>query len=431
MFNIFKKKPVNIDKCQIVGLSISDIWQNGDPMSTGSYNVEAAKKISAVRACVRVIAECCAMLPLFVYERVELGKEKAVEHPLYTLLHDRPNRYQTSYEWRDQLLSDCLYYGNAFCVKKYKSGVQFGRSQVIDQLIPLSPVCPDASMSGDGSLVFTLEDYDGKRKQYRQSELFWIKGLPKTADYLGEPPLQNAGDTVDTAANANRYSASLFESGGGKRVALVLPEGVYLKPEDEARLRQQWDAAYRGNARTAVLSGGIKAEQVGMTADEAQCLDSTKFLVSEIARLFRVPPHLIGDLERATFSNISEQDLAFAKYTLAPWLKRFEESVQRDLIQDDKFMAEHEMMAFLQADPVKRAAWYTSLKQQGIATTNEIRPLENLNKHPDGDVLWQPVNMVPAGTDIMAIQKEQADAKQADKQSGDSSKEKSSNMDTN
>ncbi len=94
-------------------------------------------------------------------------------------------------------------------------------------------------------------------------------------------------------------------------------------------------------------------------------------------------------------------------------------------------MAEHEMMAFLQADPVKRAAWYTSLKQQGIATTNEIRPLENLNKHPDGDVLWQPVNMVPAGTDIMAIQKEQADAKQADKQSGDSSKEKSSNMDTN
>lgn len=425
MFNIFKKKPtINIDKSRIVGLTLSDIWQSGDPIGVGSYNVESAKKISAVRACVRVIAECCAMLPLFVYERVEAGKEKAVEHPLYTLLHDRPNRYQTSYEWRDQLVSDCLYYGNAFCLKKYKSGFSQGRSQVIDQLIPLSPVGPEARLNADGTLSITVADYDGKRKEYRQSELFWIKGLPRTASYLGDPVLQDSSDTVNAAANANRYSASLFESGGGKRVALVLPEGVFLTPEDEARLRSQWDAAYRGNAKTAVLSGGIKAEQVGMTADEAQCLDSTKFLVSEIARLFRVPPHLIGDLERATFSNISEQDLAFAKYTLAPWLKRFEESIQRDLIQEDRFMAEHEMMAFLQADPVKRAAWYTSLKQQGIATTNEIRPLENLNKHPDGDVLWQPVNMVPAGTDIMAVKQPQPDG------TDDTSKEKSSNSET-
>ena len=383
---------------RLFNLTYQQVWLSGEnPIRNKGYNVTTAESVATIAGCVSVLSELVAVLPLFVYERSGDNRSKAKDHPLYKVLHDRPNSWQTSFEWRQGGMRDLIYHGNFICEVVRKNR----------EVVSLEPLKPQFSVKREGEfLLYEVENFEGKKQWLTSKEVFHVRAVP-THGYDADSPLKNAGKTIDLAVKAEDYSASVFDSGGTKRVALELPPGVKLEPDAREELSRAFDKTHGASAKTAVLEGGMKPTVIGMDPDSTQYIECRKYQSIELCRILRIPPHMVADLDRATFSNISHQDLMLIKYTLWPWLERWEQAISRDLISDtDKYYSEFELKGLLKADPVSRAAFYRTLKQQGIATTNELRPYENMDSIEGGDELWRPVNMALAGEPINEEQTE-------------------------
>ncbi|MCP4569992.1 MAG: phage portal protein [FCB group bacterium] len=377
-------------------LTYKGVWLSGEtPVGNYNYSPATAMRIPAVNACVRVLSESVAVLPLFMYKRTNAGKQQTTKHQLYKLLHDRPNAWQTSFEWRLTMMQDVLLWGNALCeIVTRNSGAT---------IASLEPLKPDFEVKLiDGKLFYTVENYNNQRGNLSAENVFHIRGLGNHG-YKGISPLEYAGRTLGLAEKAEQYSESVFDHGGGKRVAIKVPGAI--SSEDESRLRKDWSSHYKNNAKAAIINGGMEIGEVGTDPESTQYIDARKFQINEIARIFRLPPHLIGDLERATFSNIIQQDLEYLKYALWPWLERWEQAIQRDLISDkQKYYAEFDLKGLLRADPESRAKWYHTMRLDGLMTANEIRGIENMNPAKEGgDDLWRPVNMGVVGEENVEL----------------------------
>lgn len=348
---------------------------------------ESALRATVVLACVRVLSASVAGLPLHLYRRLSGGgKELARDNPLYRVLHSTPNDWQTSYEWRETLMLHLLTHGNAFCEIRGA-----GESR---QLIPLHPSRMRVERLENGRLRYTYREDRGSSTVYSQDAIMHLRWLSDDG-VNGMVPVEIAGDAIGLARALEIHGATFF--GNGARPGLVLTTDQMLSPEAAENTRSQWERAHRGpdrSHRVAVLQGGLKIDAYGGNNQESQFLETRRFQVEEICgRIYGVPPHLIGDLSRSSFSNIEQQSLDYVQNGLMPWLRRFESAITRDLLTDDETFAEFDVRGALRADAAGRSAFYNTMASLGVFSVNEIRSFENLNPVDGGDIRVVPLNM--------------------------------------
>ncbi len=368
----------------------------GSSAAGKQVNARTAIQVSTVYACVRVIAETVASLPLNLYQDTDSGSEKAQKHPLYRLLHDEPNSEMTSFVLRETLLSHLLLWGNAYC-----QIVRNGRGQVI-ALYPLLPDRMTVDRNAKGDLTYTYATTEGREVMVPPMNILHIPGMGFDG-VIGYSPVALERNAIGLGMAAEEYGSRFFSNG-------ATPSGVLTHPntvKNPSALRQSWNAAYGGTSnsgRVAILEEGLKFERISMPNNEAQFLETRKFQVSEICRIFRVPPHLVGDLEHATFSNIEHQSISFGMHTIRPWLVRIEQSMNRALLSDSekgRFFVRFNMDGLLRGAYKERMEGYAIARQNGWMSANDIRELENMNPIPSsegGDAYMVNGNMIPITT---------------------------------
>jgi HK97 family phage portal protein len=348
---------------------------------------ETALRSTVVLACVRVLSSSVAGLPLHLYRRLPNGgKEIAREVPLYRILHERPNGWQTSYEWREQIMLHLLTHGQAF--------VEIAGAGPATQLIVLHPSRMQVERIENGRLRYRYREDRGTETIYSQDAIMHLRWLSDDG-VNGMVPVELARDAIGLARACEIHGASYF--GNGARPGVVLSTDSTISAEAAEALRNGWERMHRGSERshrTAVLQGGLKPIELGGgNMQESQFLETRRFAVEEICRIYGVPPHLVGDLTRSSFSNIEQQSLDFVTNGLMPWLRRIESAIARDLITDDSLFAEFDTRGLLRADAAGRSAYFNTLWNLGVASVNEIRAWENMNPVEGGDVRFVQLNM--------------------------------------
>ena len=365
----------------------------GGTTSGKAVNERTAMQTSAVYACVRILAESVAGLPLHVYERTAGGnKATKPSHPLYRLLHDEPNREMTSFVFRETLMSHLLLWGNA-----YAQIIRDGRGVPI-ALYPLLPDRVSVDRNNNGEIVYTYQSDKGQVK-LRHENVLHIPGLGFDG-LIGYSPIAMAKNSIGMALATEEYGATFFANGANPGGVLEHP-GV-IKPEQADRLRESWQSQFGGaNAhKVAVLEEGLKFHQMSIPPEQAQFLETRKFQINEIARIFRVPPHMVGDLEKSSFSNIEQQSLEFVKYTLDPWVVRWEQSLQQALIlpsEKTTIFIKFNLDGLLRGDYQSRMQGYSTGIQNGFMSVNDVRSLEDMNllaAEEGGDLHFVNGNMV-------------------------------------
>lgn len=351
----------------------------GRTTSGKTVNERTALQTTAVYACVRILSETIASLPLHVYRYTEGGKAKDTEHVLYTLLHDEPNPDMTSFVFRETLMSHLLIWGNAY------SQIIRDRSGQVIGLYPLLPDQMSVHRSEKGKLFYVYNRYEEDNPNFQekgsivlsQEEVLHIPGLGFDG-LIGYSPIALAKNAVGMTLACEEYGASFFGNGAN-------PGGVLEHPgilKDPGKVRDSWNAVYQGtrNAhKVAVLEEGMSYKQIGIPPEEAQFLETRKFQINEIARLFRIPPHMVGDLEKSSFSNIEQQSLEFVKYTLDPWVVRFEQALKKSLLLPEEkktHFIKFNVDGLLRGDYQSRMNGYAIGRQNGWLSTNDIRELE-------------------------------------------------------
>lgn len=380
-FGQARDKPV--DKAADAGYS----FLFGRTTSGKPVNERTAMQTTAVYACVRILAEAVASLPLHVYEYQDDGGKKLVhDHPLYYLLHDEPNPEMTSFVFRETLMSHLLIWGNA-----YAQIIRDGAGRVLG-LYPLLPDKMDVQRDDRGNIYYVYSrnsDENPMFKEYgdirlKAEDVLHIPGLGFDG-LIGYSPIAMAKNAVGMTLACEKYGASFFANGAN-------PGGVLEHPgvlKDPSKVRESWNSVYRGvnNAhKIAVLEEGMKYQQIGIPPEEAQFLETRKFQINEIARLYRIPPHMVGDLDKSSFSNIEQQSLEFVKYTLDPWVIRWEQSLQRSLLlpgEKGKYFIKLNVDGLLRGDYQSRMNGYAVGRQNGWFSANDIREMENMNPIPD------------------------------------------------
>ena len=358
----------------------------GNTSAGKPVNEHTAMQMTAVYSCVRILSETLAGLPLHVYRYNDSGgKEKYLKHPLYKLLHDEPNPEMTSFAFRETLMSHLLLWGNA-----YAQIIRNARGEVI-ALYPLMPNKMTVDRDSKGRLFYlysrTSDDAptlgDDNQVYLAPSEVLHIPGLGFDG-LIGYSPIAMAKNAVGLAIATEEYGAKFFANGAA-------PGGVLEHPgtiKDPQKVKESWNAAYQGSQnahRVAVLEEGMKYQPIGISPEQAQFLETRKFQINEIARIFRVPPHMLADLEKSSFSNIEQQSLEFVKYTLDPWVVRWEQSMCRALLMESEkpiVFIKFNVDGLLRGDYVSRMSGYATARQNGWMSANDIRELENLDRIP-------------------------------------------------
>ncbi|MBR5990525.1 MAG: phage portal protein, partial [Bacilli bacterium] len=373
----------------------------GSSSAGKNVNERSAMQMSAVYACVRILSEAIAELPLHLYEYEDNGnKTKAIKNPLYYLLHDEPNPEMTSFLFRETLMTHLLLWGNA-----YAQIIRNGKGDVI-ALYPLMPNKMAVDRDENGTLYYqyskSVEEGKAKDAGYvylKKEDVLHIPGLGFDG-LVGYSPIAMAKNAIGLAIATEEYGSKFFAHGAA-------PSGVLEHPgtiKDPARLRENWNATFGGSGnsgKVAVLEEGMKYTPISISPEQAQFLETRKFQINEIARIFRVPPHMVGDLEKSSFSNIEQQSLEFVKYTLEPWVVRWEQSLAKALLSKEekkKLFFKFNLEGLLRGDYQSRMQGYAIGIQNGFMSPNDVRSLENLDLIPDesgGNTYMVNGNMLP------------------------------------
>ena len=359
----------------------------------------SAMQMTAVYACVRILSEAIAGLPLHLYRyNGDGGKEKAVTHPLYLLLHDEPNPEMSSFVFRETLMTHLLLWGNA-----YAQVIRNGKGEVI-ALYPLMPNRMTVDRDSQGQLYYSYQmsnsdapTMPGGTVILNPSDVLHVPGLGFDG-LVGYSPIAMAKNAIGLAIATEEYGARFFANGATPGGILEYP-GVIKDPD---RVRESWNKGFGGSqnaGKVAILEQGMKYTPIA--PEQAQFLETRKFQINEIARIFRVPPHMVGDLEKSSFSNIEQQSLEFVKYTLDPWVVRWEQSIQRTLLtaeEKKQYFVKFNLEGLLRGDYKSRMEGYAAGINNGFMSVNDVRRLEDWDLVPDtlgGNLHMVNGNMVP------------------------------------
>lgn len=381
---------------------ISAFWADAQALASGvRVNATTALNCAAVLAAVLVLSQDIAKLPLLIYRRLPNGgREVATDHELWPLLAYRPNPYQSRFTFREQSQAQLLLRGNCYLLKARD------RKSKVAALIPVHPDRVTL-MIGGGQPYYQVTRNGNRVEDYylqaapavlSQEDVLHVPGL--SLDGVGGVSvLHYARETIGLALATEQYGAKLF--GQGARPSGTLTHPGKLSPESAGRLRDSWNSAYSGIAnagKVAVLEEGMKFEALALSNEDAQFLASRQFSVIEIARIFRLPPHKLMDLGRATWSNIEQMSLEYVTDSLMPWLERWEAALENGLLADDErdqYFIEHDISRLLRGDSTSRANYIKNMFYTGALSVNEVRSLEGRNPVVGGDRRYMPVNLAP------------------------------------
>lgn len=373
----------------------------GGSASGKQVNERTSMQMTAVYSCVRILSEAVASLPLNVYRYTDTGgKEKAFDHPLYRLLHDEPNPEMSSFIFRETLMTHLLLWGNA-----YAQIIRNGKGEVI-ALYPLMPDRMTVDRDSNGRLYYKYRKSNDDAPTMESgvvslapSDVLHVPGLGFDG-LVGYSPIAMAKNAIGLAIAAEEYGSKFYANGAA-------PSGVLEHPgtlKDPTRVRDSWNSTFGGSSnshKVAVLEEGMKYTPISISPNEAQFLETRKFQINEIARIFRVPPHMVGDLEKSSFSNIEQQSLEFVKYTLDPWVIRWEQALYRTLLSEEEkktYFFKFNVEGLLRGDYQSRMQGYATARQNGWMSANDIRELEDLDRIPaelGGDLYLINGNMLP------------------------------------
>jgi HK97 family phage portal protein len=379
-----------------------DYWYHNLGVTTATglrISPESALRVAAVFACTRVVSETVASCPAIVYRRLPNGgKERALDHPLYKILHYKPNQWQTAFEWAEMMQAHLELRGNAFSV------IVPGPNGAVDSLVPIHPDRVNVYRLPNGKLKYQVRSfYNAEVDNYAQEEMFHLRGM--SADGLvGMSTVAVGAETIACGLATQEHAGRFFQNGS-------TPSGVFTAPkalsdEQYARYKKSIHDAHSGenSHRAMVLEEGMTWQSIGINNKDSQFLEAREFSRSDIASMWRVPPHKIGDLSRATFSNIEQQNIEFATDCIRPRLVRFERRIHNDLIDPldlgdgYEYFCQFDMDAQLRGDMKSRYDSYAVGRQWGWLSANDICSMENRNPLPaGGDEYLRPLNMVDAG----------------------------------
>ena len=367
----------------------------GGATNSGTHvSPETAMRCASVYACVRVLSEDVSQLPFNICQhRRDGGSDVLYDHPLYRLVHNAPNDWQTSFEFREMMMGHLLLRGNAYA---FINWIGRGESARVAELLPLHPDSVAVNQKPDFSLWYNVTLGDKVKTNVPASNILHLRGLSLNG-YQGLTPIGYMRESIGLALATEKFGAQLFKNGA--RPGGLLKHPGKISKEAAARLKEAWTEAYTGdNAhKTAVLEEGMEWQSIGLTSEDSQFLETRRFQRSEIAAIFRVPPHKIGDLDRATFSNIEHQSMEYVSSSLMPWLVRFEQSYWRDLLtraeQNRGLYFNFVPEGLLRGDLLARYQAYQMGITNGILNPNEARAKENMNPREGGDEYLKPMNM--------------------------------------
>ena len=396
-----RKKSRDAPKVEDRTVGSSFTFFMGNSSSGKTVTERSAMQMTAVYACVRILSEAVAGLPLHFYRYKEDGsKEKAIDSNLYHLLHDEPNPEMSSFVFRETLMTHLLLWGNA-----YAQIIRNGKGEII-ALYPLMPNKMSVDRDENGKLYYAYTRSDcepntmnGSSVVLEPKDVLHIPGLGFDG-LVGYSPIAMAKNAIGLAIATEEFGSKFFANGAA-------PSGVLEHPgtiKDPTRVREAWQSQFGGSGnsgKVAVLEEGMKYTPISISPEQAQFLETRKFQINEIARIFRVPPHMVGDLEKSSFSNIEQQSLEFVKYTLDPWVVRWEQSLSRSLLSEDekkRYFFKFNLEGLLRGDYQSRMNGYAIARQNGWMSANDIRELEDLDKlspEQGGDLYLVNGNMLP------------------------------------
>lgn len=358
--------------------------------------VEGALSVASVLSAFTILMEDTASLPLITYRRLKRGKERDYESPYYALLHDMPNPEHTSMVYREFIMGHLLGWGNHFSQKIWD------RRGVLRELWPLRPDRMKVFRE-NGERKYLYTELNGNKRAFRQEEIWHVPAFGFDG-LIGYSRITLARNAIGLSIAAEKFGSKFFQNGAVPGLAIKHP-GT-LGDEGFKHLTESWNANHSGidNAhKPAVLEEGMSIEKIGIPPDDAQFIETRRFQLGEIARMFRVPPHMLGDVERTTSwgSGIEQQELGYLSHTLRPWLKRIEQGAHKDLLLESErkgTVIEHLVEDFLRTDIGARMAAYVSAITNGIMTRNEARERENLIPMDGLDEMLLQLNMTTVGS---------------------------------
>lgn len=372
-------------------------WVGESPTSSGvSVTPTSAMQLATVFSCIRVLSESLASLPLHLHRRIDARSSEIVSsHPAATIFRDGPNDEMRPHDFKTSSMSCLNLRGNS-----YWQIVRDGGSRP-RQLWPLSPDRIRVDRDASKRLIYHYTPPDGPEKTFARDEILHLRGM-STDGVLGMSPIAYARETIGLAVAAERWGAKVFTSSGRPAAWIEMPT-TFKSKEDSVEFQRNWESAYGGvdgQSKTPVLTGGMKLNRLDVKPDEAQFLETRKYQRTEICGLFRVPPHMIADLERATFSNIEYQGISFGTYTMLPWCVAIEEDLNAALLTPAERAAgmyfKFAMNGLLRGAVADRYRAYSIGRQWGWLSANDVRALEDLNAIEGGDDYLVPLNMSPA-----------------------------------
>lgn len=367
-----------------------------------SSSDEVALKYSAVYACFRVLAETFASVTIHEYKRIPNNKGELTDRELtddtglLSILKRRPTREMEIFNWYELGMNQLNSQGNFVCFR------QQNRLREIKGLLPLNAANIELKINENTKrLEYLYIDENGEEKSYRKEQLFHVTGMSLNG-YWGLNPLQFQNQAISLGLKQQTFSNKFFDNGIAPTGNFTMPG--HLSKEAHSRLKKQIQekSGTENAGKSLICEDGMTFDAITFKPIDAQLLESKKFQIAEISRSYRVPLHMLNDLDKATFNNIEHLSLNFAMYTMLPWFKRWEAPVNNQLV-DDKFKKTHffefNMNSLLRGDQASMAKAFATGRQWGWLSINDIRRFLNMNSiGPEGDVYMQPLNMVPAGT---------------------------------
>ena len=356
---------------------------------------ETATGVVAVHACVQLIAESIASLPLMPYRRLSDGsREPDITHPLYDVLHNQANRVQTAFEFREQFVASALLTGNGYAKKKIDN------HGAVVELIPFHPSHVNPVKLVNGRIRYEVST-DSGTERFTQDEILHLRYRSKDG-FTGISPISIARQTIGVALAQQQHEGSFYKHGAMLQGAIKHP--MTLNAAQHEQLRKSFHENYGGSSnayKVAILEEGMDFMPLSMSQVDAQFVESRKLTLEDIARIYRIPPPSIGMLDNATYSNINEQARALVKHTLRPWMVRIEQAMNSSLLSDDTkhtHFIEHNAEGLLRGSIKERYEAYRIGKEWGWLNSNEIRSNENMSTlGVDGDIYRQPMNSEPLG----------------------------------
>jgi HK97 family phage portal protein len=367
----------------------------GGSDSGANVNPTTAMQLSTVYSCVKVLSESVGQLPLKVYERTPTGRDYLPDHEIQQLLR-RPNPRQTGQEFWEMAVTLLKMTGNFYAFIVHGVG---GR---ILEIMPYCAGAVEPKLRENGDLVYHVTYADGGTDILDADKILHIKG-PSIDGLVGMSDIEQSKNAIGLAMSTEKHGAVLFKNGAQPQG--VLSTDQVIADETYDRIRTSWNDTHQGTSnahRTAILESGLKYQAMSLSNSDAQFLETRKYQRAEICGIFRVPPHKIGDLTHATFSNIEHQSQEFVSDSLMPILTRIESRVSDFMLGETaanaNIFVKFDVRALLRGDMAARGDFYTKLQLAGALSPNEVRALEDMNPREGGDIYLTPANMVIEGT---------------------------------